>query len=129
MKATLLVVSLVLASLLLAVQPVAADAPVTISLTVVGGGGELTNSSTVGVQFVSLALTNPARSVNIQRGNLVIDGVRTACSAISIVVPCSEATLTCTDGDHEVVAGGPGVGSVDGNLVAQGFIRMACFSR
>jgi len=132
MKMASLGVSIVLASLLLAVQPVAAaEAPVTISLTVIGGGGELSNSSTFGVQFLSLGLTNPARTVNIQRGNLVLDGVRTSCSAISNVLSCSEATLTCANGTHDVVAGVPGVslGSIDGVEVADGFIHMTCFSR
>ncbi len=134
MKTVSAIVSIVLALLLLSLQPAVdaeAQVPVTINLTVVGGGGELSNSSTFGVQFISLELTNPARSLNIHRGNLVLNGARTSCSAISNVVNCSEATLTCANGTHDVVAGVPGVslGSIDGVEVAQGFIHMTCFSK
>lgn len=97
-------------------------------LTVVGGGGEV-GTGHVGVQFVDLALTTPGRTFSIQRGNLVVDGVRRACTTMSNIVSCSSATLTCTDGEHDVVAGGPGVGSLDGNLLTQGNIHMTCFGR
>ena len=129
MKAPLLIVSLVLASLLVTV-PVAAAGHVTMDLTVVGGGGETVGGSTVAVQFVALDLTNPARTFSIHRGNLVVDGVRTACTAISNV-DCSLKTLTvtCANGDHNVAAGGPGVGSIDEDPLTQGSIQMFCFSR
>ena len=129
MKATLLFVSLVLASVLVIV-PVALAGPVTMSLTVIGGGGEMVSGNTDAVQFMSLDLTNPGRTVSIHRGNLVINGARTACTAISNV-DCNLKTLTvsCANGDHDVVAGGPGVGSIDGDVLAQGSIQMFCLSR
>ena len=130
MRATFLVVSIVLASLLLAIQPPAAEAQsaVTINMTTVGGGGQLSTGVPFAVEFLSLAVTTPSNPVALQKGKLLLDGVREKCTAISLVTDCSAATLTCADGPHDVVAGGAGTGSIDGSPVAEGFIRMHCFS-
>lgn len=130
MRTTLLVALAVAASLVLPIQALAAG-PVTIDLTAVGGGGLLSNNSHFGVEALSLAVTTPRRSVSIQNGSLVVDGVRTKCKPTT-VVNCLDATLDCDDSStHQVTAGVPGVslGSLDGFDVTQGFILMKCFSR
>jgi len=129
MKVALVFLSLVLLSVIGIVPPAAAAGPVSMNMTVVTGGGELEGGSSLGTQFVSLALTNPGHPVTVDRGNLVVGGARQKCTAISNVTDCTSATLTCSDGDHDVVVGGPGQGSLDGVLLTQGSIRMVCLSR
>jgi len=120
--------SLVLASLALAVHPAAEAQPASVlALTIVGGGGEL-SSGPFAVEFVSLAVNVAPTPISFEKGKLFVDGAKQVCSAISLVTDCSAATLTCADGTHEVVAGGAGTGSIDGNLVTGGFIRMHCVS-
>ena len=121
---------LAVGSLLVVIQPVAAAGPPAMSMTVVAGGGVLSNASTFAIQAMSLSVAAPGHPVSIQRANLVLDGVRTACT-VDAVTPCTDVTLTCGATPHTVVAGVPGVslGSLDGVDVAQGFIFMRCFSR
>ena len=125
-----LTVLIALVSVLAVIQPITAAGSPAMSITVVGGGGVLSNASTFGVQVMSLSVAVPGHPVSVQRGNLVLDGVRTAC-AIDTVTSCTEVTLTCGGTPHDVVAGVPGVslGSIDGVDVTQGFIHMMCFSR
>jgi len=123
-------VLLALVSLLVVSQPVAATGPPPMSMTVLGGGGVLSNASTFAVQVMSLSVAAPGHPVSIQRANFVLDGVHTACT-VDTITPCTEVTLTCGGTPHDVIAGVPSVslGSVDGVDVTQGFIFMRCFSR
>jgi hypothetical protein len=129
MRKTSLVALMLLASLLLTIQPVAA-ASATMNITVLGGGGSLSDSTTFAVQGMSLAVANPGHPVSQSVGNLVLNGVHTSCTVDS-VVGCSEATLTCADSStHTVTAGVPGtsLGNLDGVDVATGFVFMQCIS-
>ena len=140
MKPTALIVLIVLASFLLSIAPAGAQPlgmlplsgtlqlPGTLAVTLVGGAGQLDTGSFFGVKYVSIAWTISGHTVNEQKGSLSIDGERTPCTSISNIVNCAQATLSCVDGDHQVVTGGPGVGSIDGHVLTEGSIHMFCFA-
>jgi hypothetical protein len=128
MRNLIVAASIAITALLLPGQPAVA-AP-TLTLTVIGGGGVLSDGSTFAVNAMSLAVSTPRHNVARQTGGLVIDGVRTKCS-IASVVTCTQATLTCDDSStHDVTAGVPGgaLGSFDGVDLTDGFIHMQCVS-
>jgi hypothetical protein len=132
MKRMSLVVLIVLASLVLTIQPSAAG-PVTMNLAVLGGGGVLSDSSTFSVQGMSLTVTNPGHPVSQSFGNLVLNGVHTHCTLTSADCSVSPATasLSCADAStHTVTAGvsGSTLGALDTNDVTAGFVFMQCIS-
>ncbi len=58
---------------LVSLSPASAG-PVTMSITVVGDGGELTDGNHVAVNAMALLVTTPGRSISRQTGGLVVDG-------------------------------------------------------
>lgn len=126
-----LVVSAIVSMMLLVAVPVFAASQVAVDITLATGAGTLQDSTRFGVAVLSLQSTGPRKSLAVNRGWLVVDGIRTKCS-VEAEIDCSAATLTCDDLSTHVVVpaeSGGSKGSLDGVEVTQGFVHLKCSSR